>query len=105
MAEYLCLTLLADPTEGEAGFKARLAAFWTHILRNRRDDYEKVYAEATTFGAHEGRISRQYMVEEVAIDALLEELTAHRIAHLTVDRDETYSKYEAVSPDWFQIEH
>lgn len=105
MAEYLCITLVSEPGEGEAAFKARLAAFWTHMIRNRPDDYEKVYAEATAFGSDEGCVSRQYMVEAAALDAILKELTAKRVAHLTVDRDETYSKYEAVSPDWFQIDH
>jgi hypothetical protein len=105
MSDYLCLTVISEPNEGEANFKARLTAFWTHMIRNRPDDYEKVYAEATAFGLDEGRVSRQYMVDEAAVDPVLQELTAHRIAHLTVDRDETYSKYEAVSPDWFQIDH
>jgi len=105
MTEYVCLTLLADPGEGEAAFKARLAAFWTHMLRNKPYDYEKVYAEATAFGSDEGRVSRQYMVEAVAIPVILMELSAGRIAHLPVDTDETYSRYEASSPDWFQIDH
>jgi hypothetical protein len=105
MAEYLCLTLLANPGETEAAFKARLAAFWTHMLRNKPDDYEKVYAEATRFASSGGQLSRQYMVELDVIDALTTELTAHGLAFAPVDSDDTYSKYEAVSPDWFQIEH
>ena len=67
MTEYLSLTLLADSGESEAAFKARLAAFWTHMIRNKPDDYEKVFAEATKFGSEDGRISRQYMVEAAAI--------------------------------------
>lgn len=105
MTDYLCLTLLAAPDESEAAFKARLSAFWTHLLRNKPDDYEKVYAEATRFGRTQGRVSRQYMVEVDAIDAVTGELTANGITFAPVDRDDTYSKYEATSPDWFQIEH
>ena len=105
MADYICLTLLAHPDEGEASFKSRLAAFWTHMLRNKPDDYEKVYAEATEFGSDEGRVSRQYMVEAVAIPDILMELSAGQIAHLPVDTDETYTRHEASSSDWFQIDH
>jgi hypothetical protein len=105
MTDYVCLTLLAHPGEPEAAFKARLTAFWTHLLRTRPDDYEKVYAEASRFGSADGRVSRQYMVEAEAIDVLISELSARGIAQEPVDLDDTYSKYEAASPDWFQIEH
>lgn len=105
MPEYLCLTLLANPDEPEAAFKARLAVFWTHMLRNKPDDYEKVYAEATRFGSDGGRVSRQYMTEAGVLGVLTAELTANGIALAPVDPDDTYSKYEASGPDWFQIEH
>jgi hypothetical protein len=105
MTEYLCLTLLAHPAESEAAFKSRLTAFWTHMLRNRPDDYEKVFAEASHFGIEGGRVSRQYLVEADVIEAVAAELAAHDIPHAEVDRDDTYSKYEAATPDWFQIEH
>jgi hypothetical protein len=103
--EYICLTLVSNPGESEAAFKARLAAFWTHMLRNRPDDYERVYAEATRFGVTEGRVSRQYMVEADAAEVVTGELTAQGVAFAPVDADDTYTKYEAASPDWFQIEH
>jgi hypothetical protein len=105
MTEYVCLTLLANPGEGQAAFKARLAAFWTHILRNKPDDYEKVFAEATEFGSDGGRVSRQYMVEAAVIPVILMEVSAALIAHLPIDTTETYTRYEASSPDWFQIDH
>ena len=105
MTEYLCLTILGNPDEPDAGLKARLAAFWTHMIRNKPDDYERVYAEATRFDRADGRVSRQYMVEVEVIDLLTAELTAHNLAFASIDLDDTYSKYEATSPDWFQIEH
>jgi hypothetical protein len=105
MDEYLCLTLVGNPGESEPDFKARLTAFWTHMLRNRPDDYEKVYAEATAFGAHGGRPTRQYMAEVGVVGVLTGELTAAGVGFEPVDADEIYSKYEATSPDWFQIEH
>jgi hypothetical protein len=105
MTEYVCLTLLGESGESEAAFKSRLAAFWTHLLRTRKDDYEKVYAEATKFGTTDGRVSRQYMVEADVIDVVTAELSGNGVAFAPVDTDDTYSKYEAASPDWYQIPH
>ncbi len=105
MDEYLCLTLLAAPGEGEADFKARLTAFWTHMLRTKPDDYERVYAEATAFEPHAGRLSRKYLVEAAAVDVLEAELAASGLALDPPDRDDLFSKYEAAPPDWFWIEH
>jgi hypothetical protein len=105
MDEYLCLTLVGKPREPEPEFKARLTAFWTHMIRNRPDDYERVYAEATAFGSHGERPTRQYMAEAGVVEALTAELTAAGVDFEPVDEDEVYSKYEASSPDWFQIEH
>jgi hypothetical protein len=105
VTDYLCVTLLGQSGETQSAFKARLTAFWTHMLRNRPDDYERVYAEATAFGDHEGRPSRQYMVEVAGADVLVNELRAANLDFLPIDEDDTYSKYEATSPDWFQIEH
>lgn len=105
MAEYLCLTLVANAGESEVSFKSRLAAFWTFLIRARPDDYVKVYAEASKFGNVGGRISRQYMVEVDGADALFSDLETNAISVEPVDRDDTYSKYEAASPEWFQIPH
>jgi hypothetical protein len=105
LTEYVCLTLLAEPGEAEPAFKARLTAFWTHVLRTAPDDYERVYAEATRFAATGGRVSRQYMVECDAADAVAALATTSGVACAPVDPDDTYTKYEAASPDWFQLDH
>jgi hypothetical protein len=105
MTEYLCLTLLSEPSESEAAFKARLASFWTFLLRARPLDYARVYAEASKFGRAEGCLSRQYLVEIDGVEALLADLAANALACVPIDPDDTYSKYEATSPDWFQISH
>lgn len=105
MTEYLCLTVLANDGEPESAFKARLAAFWTHMLRNRPDDYEKVYAEATRFGSTSGRTSRQYMAEVEVVERLIAELGATGLTSAPVDPDDIYSRYEASGSDWFQIDH
>ena len=39
------------------------------------------------------------------IEAILDELAAAGVGHAPVDRDDLYSKYEATSPDWFQLDH
>ena len=105
MDEYVCVTLLGRSGEPESAFKSRLVAFWTHMLRNRPDAYERVYAEATEFEARGGRVSRQYMVEPGVAPVLTAELAAAGIDVGPVDPDDLYSKAEASSSDWFQIEH
>ena len=105
MTEYLCLTLLSKSSETENAFKARLSSFWTFILRTRPGDYLKVYAEAAKFGMDNGRVSRQYMVEVEGVEVLIADLSANDFEYEPVDVDDTYSKYEATSPDWFQIPH
>lgn len=105
LTEYVCLTVVALAGETESAFKARLAAFWTHMLRNNLETYERVYAEATRFGLTDGGISRQYMVEADAATAVVDELSTLQLRSLPIDADDTYTKYEATSPDWFQISH
>ncbi|QEL14915.1 hypothetical protein [Limnoglobus roseus] len=101
---YLCLTLLGRADESESAFKSRLYAFWTHILRNRPDDYEGVYSEAVEFEEEAGRVSRQYMIQPNVADAIAADLTAHGVDFHPVDRDDHYSKAEASSSEWFQLD-
>jgi len=103
--EYHCLTVLASPGETESAFRSRLTVFWTHMLRVHPAEYEKVYSEAVEFEDHDGRAARQYMIEQGVAELLSGELRAKGFEHLPVDEDEEYSKAEASSRDWFQIEH
>ena len=105
MNEFLCLTLLARPDEAEPAFRSRLVAFWSDLLRGRPDDYEAVYAEAREFEREGGRVARRYMVAPAGLAAVVGDLAAHGIDHLPVDEDDTYSKAEASSSEWFQVEH
>lgn len=105
MDEYLCLTLLAGPGESQAAFAARLSRFWTHILRHRLDDYKKVYAESRTFELSGDRLSRQYLIQEDVVAILESELQQAGVQFQPIDRDELYSRYEAVASEWMQIEH
>lgn len=105
LTEYVRLTLVASAGESEPSFKARLTAFWTHMLRNKPDDYERVFAEATRFEIENNRMKREYLVETDVVESLSAELLTHTIEFAPVDRDDTYTKYEATSPDWFQLDH
>jgi hypothetical protein len=105
MDDYLCVTVLSNPGEGEADFAARLSRFWTHMLRDHADEFKKVYAETTAFEPHGDRVGRQYLVEVGVADLLGREFAAAEVGHQPIDQDEVYSKYEATPPDWMWIEH
>lgn len=105
MDEYLQLTLISHLNEAKPAFSARLSQFWTHMLRNQADTFEKVYAETTAFESRAGRLERHYLIESEALAPLEQELSASGIEHAPVDPEETFSRYEASSPDWMQIEH
>ena len=105
MDEYVSISVCSRAGETEDAFSARLSLFWTGMLRDHKEDFEKVYAETTEFEEHEGRLLRIYLAEDDVIDLLERSLSAGEIDYLPIDREDTYSKYEAVSPDWMQIEH
>src|SRR3954447_26886173 len=105
MDEFVCLTVVSDPGEPQAEFAARLSRFWTHMLRTRKSDFEKVYAETTRFDRAGDRLTRQYLIETEVLPILEAEMRTAGVGHDPVDVEEPYSKYEAVPPDWMQIEH
>lgn len=105
MDEFVRITLLSNPGEAQSDFAARLSQFWTHMLRARPDDFEKVYAEATAFERAGTAHARQYLVEPSVVAVLEGELRRAGLLHEPVDRDDTFTKYEAVPADWWQIEH
>ena len=105
MDEYICITVLSRAGEGQGEFAARLSRFWTQMLRQRKQDFEKVYAETTSFEECEAGWSRQYLAEVEVVDLLESELKAAGLDFEPIDRDEVFSKYEAVPPEWMQIEH
>ena len=105
MEEYVCLTICGRSGESEDDFRKRLTEFWTFVLRNHPDDYEKVYAETTRFTKQDDLIARQYMIEVDAVEKIVSLFTAEGFRVEPYDRDDIYNKYEATSPDWFQIPH
>ena len=74
--DYLSLVVRSRSGEGEAAFKARLSEFWTGMLRNHPDEFEKVYAETVKFEADGGRLTRKYLFEAPVADLLEEKLAA-----------------------------
>jgi hypothetical protein len=103
--EFLCLTLVSQPQETEAAFKTRLVEFWTHVLRTRPDDYEKVYSEAREFESDDDNLTRQYMIDIGVWPVLEPLLNSRKMGYLPVDEDDTYNRAEASSSEWFQIPH
>lgn len=103
--EYLCLTVQSNADETEADFKTRLSEFWTGMLRNQPDEFEKVYAETVSFGSEFGRLTRQYLIEGCIAEMLDKQLKTAGIEFAPFDHDDIYSKYEAAPPDWMWIEH
>ena len=105
MEEFVCVTVTSASGESQTDFSARLSRFWTHLLRTRPDDFERVYAETIRFESANGRWSRQYLVAVDAVDWLEGEMKSAGVTHASIDRDDLYSKYEATPSDWMQIEH
>ncbi len=105
MDELIRISLAAEPGESASDFGSRLSQFWTHMLRNRPNDFERVFAEATDFESTPHGLRRHYLVEYEVLPILEAELRAAGFQYDPIDPNDTYSKYEAVAPDWWQIEH
>lgn len=105
MDEYVCITVISKPGETPADFSARLSRFWTHLLRTRPEDFEKIYAETTSFERKGECHTRQYLAECRVVPLLESEMQTAGVEFEPIDLDELYSKYEASPPHWMQIEH
>jgi hypothetical protein len=105
VSDYVCVTVRSRPGEGADAFGKRLIGFWSDVLRARKPDYERVYAETTRFEPAGDRVTRQYMMEAGVADVIAGEMSRAGIDHDPIDPDDVYSKYEATPPEWFQIPH
>jgi hypothetical protein len=105
LEEYVCITVLSAPGEAQPDFSVRLSRFWTHMLRNHKADFEKVYAEKAGFEEKGNRLARLYLVREGVVPLLEREFAKVGVEYEEIDRADTYTKYEAVAPEWMQIEH
>jgi hypothetical protein len=103
--EYACVRLSSRPGEPQGGFGKRLTEFWSHFLRAHPEAYRQVYAESTRFEPAGDRLIRQYLVGLGVLNVLESELSKGGIEHESIDRDELFSKFDAVAPEWFQIPH
>lgn len=103
--DYVCITVLSKPGEAQAAFAARLSQFWTQMLREHKDEFERVYAETTDFEELNGCWSRQYLAELSVADFLEAKFKVAGVDHEPIEREELFSKYEAAPPEWMQIEH
>src|SRR5207253_457118 len=83
--DYLSLTVVSRPGEDDAAFKGRLSQFWTHMLRNYKSDFEKVYAETVKFGAAGDRVTRQYLIQAGVADLLEREMATAGVEHEPID--------------------
>lgn len=105
MEDHICVVVRSKPNETSDEFKKRLIAFWSHVIRTRKDDYERVYAESAAPEADGSAWIRKYMVHVEVADMLEAELRSAGLQYDPIDRDDLYSKYEATPPEWFQIPH
>jgi broad specificity phosphatase PhoE len=103
--DYFCVTVKSHPSEDAESFNRRLIAFWSRMIREQKDAYVRVYAETSAIVAHGDRASRQYLVGSDAVELIARNMREAGVDHDPVDADEVYSRFEATSPDWFQIPH
>jgi antirestriction protein len=103
--EYCCVTVKSHPTEGRESFNRRLIAFWSRMLREHKDTYVRVYAESSVLGSQGERVTRQYLVGRDVVATIERNMGEDGIEHDPIDANEVYSRFEATSPDWFQIPH
>ena len=95
MDEYVCITVLSRTGEDQADFASRLSRFWTHLLRTRKADFEKVYAETTSFEETGDGWSRQYLTHLDVVSVVETELRTAGLDFEPIDRDELYSKWRS----------
>lgn len=105
MDEYQGVTVIGLKGEKESAFSARLSTFWTGVLRNNPELFEKVYAETTEFEDENGCPTRKYAIEPDGVAEILRLAQANGVGCLAIDPEDTYTRHEAVAPEWWQIEH
>jgi len=105
LEDYLGISLQSTVAESEIGFSSRLSGFWTEMLRKHPTQFEGVFAESVKFEKRNDTLIRHYLVHKNNIDFIANRLKDVGISYLDINREDFFSKYEASSPDWWQIEH
>jgi hypothetical protein len=103
--EFVCLSVRSKPGETVEQFSTRLSQFWSAMLREIPDDFEKVYAESIKWESEHHFWIRKYLVEGEVIPTLESRFQTAGVDYLPIDLSDVYSKYEAVPSEWMQIEH
>lgn len=105
MKEYILVTVCSKKQENSNTFSQRLSLFWTQLLRQSPEEFEKVYAECTEFETHTDIMGRKYAILPELADLLKTKLLNDGFEVLNIDTEDFYSPYEITSPEWMQIEH
>ena len=103
--DYLCIVVQSHQGESRDAFKSRLSTLWSRMLREDQVRFEKVYAETAAFEQMNSSWTRQYLVEESAVDEVERRMLEAGVDFVPIDREDKFSKYEAAPPEWMQIEH
>jgi hypothetical protein len=103
--DHICIVVRSNPSESGETFRKRLIEFWSHVIRTRPNDYERVFAESAEPDPDGSAWTRKYLVHVEVADVLETELKGAGLRNDPIDRDDPYSKYEAAPPEWFQIPH
>ncbi len=105
MKEYILITVCSEKDENGNTFSQRLSLFWTQMLRQSPEEFEKVYAESSEFENQAGVLKRKYAILPELTEFLKNKFLSERLNVLDIDIDDFYSPYELTAPDWMQIEH
>lgn len=105
MKEYILITVCSKKDESGNNFSQRLSLFWTQMLRQSPEEFEKVYAECSEFENHDATLSRKYAILPELAGPLKTKLLNEGLQVLDIDIDDFYSPYEITAPEWMQIEH
>lgn len=105
MKEYILVTVCSKKQENRNTFSQRLSLFWTQLLRQSPEEFEKVYAECCEFENHLDIMNRKYAILPELAVPLKTKLENDGFEVLDIDTEDFYSPYEITAPEWMQIEH
>lgn len=105
MEEFVCISVWGKPGEEELSLKQRLTHFWTGILREIPDEFEKVYAESIEFEKEGAKTCRRYAIEPDVVDLFVGKLAGSGFEVSPYGDDDIYTKHELPATEWWQIEH
>lgn len=105
MEEFVAVEVLGKVGETEATFGQRLTAFWSEILREIPEEFEKVYAETIVFENEGDKPLRRYAIEADGVDIFVDKIRQGGFEVTPPSDDDVYTKYELPATEWWQIEH